>query len=85
MQQADASIEILLLDDCPTDCSATVMHALEQRWHGYLCLLRYALPTRGCVPPNYYLRFPASPWIAFQHRSNHPYFCPWSPLPLTKS
>ena len=46
MQQADASIEILLLDDCPTDCSATVMHALEQRWHGYLCLLRYA-PNQG--------------------------------------
>ena len=41
MQQADANVEILLLDDCSTDGSATVMHALEQRWPSRLRLLRH--------------------------------------------
>ncbi len=42
MLQADAGVEVLLLDDCSTDGSATVMHALEQRWPGRLRLLRHA-------------------------------------------
>ncbi len=42
MLQADAGVEVLLLDDCSTDGSATVMHALEQLWPGRLRLLRHA-------------------------------------------
>ena len=42
MQQADEGVEILLLDDCSTDSSATVMQELETRWPGRLHLLRHS-------------------------------------------
>ena len=42
MQQADEGVEILLLDDCSTDSSATVMQELETRWPGRLRLLRHS-------------------------------------------
>ena len=44
IQQADANagVEILLLDDCSTDSSATVMQKLETRWPGRLHLLRHS-------------------------------------------
>lgn len=41
LEQADAGVEVLLLDDCSTDASWALMQRLAQRWPGRLQLLQH--------------------------------------------
>ena len=42
LEQADAGVQVLLLDDCSTDASWAVLQRLAQQWPGRLQLLQHA-------------------------------------------
>src|SRR2546427_2277939 len=41
MDQADAGVQVLVLDDCSTDGSWALMQQLDQRWPGRLQLMQH--------------------------------------------
>lgn len=41
LAQADERVEVVLLDDCSTDGSAALMHALQSEWPGRLALMAH--------------------------------------------